>query len=82
MNLNNSIEFDNAKNILVNLDSKIYHKVSQSFKENLQNRRMYFEYKYRLLLIKKIGTQFDKLIGYTISLVKFIIYIKSHDGFI
>jgi hypothetical protein len=67
--------FNKKGSLIVNLDSKIYHKVSQSFKENLQNRRMYFEYKYRLLLIKKIGTQFDKLIGYTISLVKFIIYI-------
>jgi len=67
--------YNKIGSLIVNLDSKIYHKVSQSFNENLQNRRIYFEYKYRLLLIKKIGTKLDALIGYTVSLVKFIIYI-------
>ncbi len=36
---------------------------------------MYFEYKYRLLLIKKIGSFFDKFFGYGISIIKFFLYI-------
>ena len=47
---------------------------TQSFK-NLSKRRMYFEYKYRLLLIKKIGTFYDKLFGYSVSIIKWFIYL-------
>jgi GT2 family glycosyltransferase len=58
----------------VNLDVKIYHKVTQSFKSHHKPRRIYFEYKYRLLLIKKIGSFSDKFFGYVISIIKYILY--------
>jgi GT2 family glycosyltransferase len=58
----------------VNLDVRIYHKISQSFKDHHKLRRLYFEYKYRLLLIKKIGSLSDKFFGYTVSILKFSIY--------
>jgi hypothetical protein len=57
----------------VDLNTIIYHSVTQSFR-NLSNQRIYYEYKYRLLLIKKIGTLLDKFFGYSISLVKFVLY--------
>ena len=58
----------------VNLDVRIYHKISQSFKDHHKLRRLYFEYKYRLLLIKKIGSLSDKFFGYTVSILKLSIY--------
>ena len=60
--------------LVVDRDSKIFHSVTQSFK-GLNKRRIYFEYKYRLVLIQKIGTWLDKLLGYSISLIKFILYV-------
>lgn len=74
------IEFSNRldknKNSLwVNLDSKIYHKGTQSFKKNLTKRKIYFEIKYRLLLIKKIGTFTDKFFGYSCHIIKLMAYI-------
>ena len=60
--------------LVVDRDSKIFHSVTQSFK-GLNKRRIYFEYKYRLVLIQKIGTWIDKLLGYSISLIKFILYV-------
>ena len=66
--------FDKEGSLVVDLDTKIFHAITQSFK-NLSTRRMYFEYKYRLLLIRKIGTFFDKLFGYSISVVKWFIYL-------
>ncbi len=71
----NRIKFEkNDNSLIVNLDSVIYHKVTQSFNANLTYRRIYFEYKYRLLLIKKIGTINDKIFGYTISILKHLGY--------
>ena len=58
----------------VNLDAKIYHKVTKSFKSYHNYRRVYFEYKYRLLLVKKIGSLSDKIFGYTISIIKYCAY--------
>ena len=68
--------------LLVDLDSKIYHGVSKSFTD-IPLKRIYFEYKYRLLLIKKIGTPFDKFFGYSVSILMFFAYlmfffIKKH----
>ena len=60
--------------LIVDRDLKILHSVTQSF-INLNKRRIYFEYKYRLVLIKKIGTFFDKVFGYSLSIIKFILYI-------
>jgi len=59
---------------MVNLNSKIFHAVTQSFKPKHSFRRKYFEHKYRLLLVKKIGTQNDKIMGYTVSIIKFGLY--------
>ena len=58
----------------MDLNLKIYHKVTQSFRSN-SYRRIYFEYKYRLLLINKIGNIFDKLFGYFVSMIKYIIIV-------
>lgn len=66
--------YDKKGSLRVDLDTKIFHAVTQSFK-NLSKRRMYFEYKYRLLLIKKIGTFYDKLFGYSVSIIKWFIYL-------
>jgi GT2 family glycosyltransferase len=60
--------------LIVDRDLKILHSVTQSF-INLNKRRIYYEYKYRLVLIKKIGTFFDKVFGYSLSIIKFILYI-------
>jgi len=59
--------------LIVDRNLKIFHSVTQSF-IGLNKRRIYFEYKYRLVLIKKIGTWLDKLFGYSISLIKLILY--------
>jgi len=67
--------YDKKGSLMVNLNSKIYHKIAESFKNKLMNKRLYFHTKYNLLLLKKIGTQSDKLFGYTISIIKLIIYI-------
>ena len=59
--------------LIVDKNVKVYHAVTQSF-SYLTKRRVYFEYKYRLVLIKKIGTLFDKIFGYSVSIIKFILY--------
>ena len=69
-----SIRLKKYGDLKVNLDAKIYHKVTQSFRSSHNFRRVYFEYKYRLLLIKKIGSLSDKLFGYSISLAKYLLY--------
>ena len=60
--------------LVVDRNLKIFHSVTQSF-VGLNKRKIYFEYKYRLVLIKKIGTFFDKFFGYSISLIKLGLYI-------
>ena len=72
----------NSRSLFVDNDVNIYHGVTQSFR-SLNKRRIYFEYKYRLLLIKKIGSFWDKFFGYQVSLIKFSLYlilffIKKH----
>ena len=76
--------YTNPGSLIVDRNIKIYHAVTQSF-VNLSRRRIYFEYKYRLVLIKKIGTIGDKLFGYSISLIKFFLYCclfmkKKHNS--
>jgi GT2 family glycosyltransferase len=66
--------FTKNGSLIVDLNSKIYHSVSQSF-INLNKKRIYFEYKYRLVLIKKIGTISDKLMGYSISIFKLLVHL-------
>ena len=60
--------------LMVDRNIKIFHSVTQSF-INLEERKIYYEYKYRLLLIKKIGTTMDKVIGYFFSIIKSLLYI-------
>tara|TARA_A100001015_G_scaffold96650_1_gene107318 strand:- start:489 stop:1490 length:1002 start_codon:yes stop_codon:yes gene_type:complete len=66
--------FTSRGSLIVDRNIKIYHSVTQSF-INLNKRKIYYEYKYRLLLIKKIGSTMDKLIGYTFLFIKFLLYI-------
>ena len=66
--------FKEKGSLIVNRNIKIFHSVTQSF-VNLEKRKIYYEYKYRLLLIKKIGSSSDKLIGYSFSLIKSLLYL-------
>ena len=66
--------YDKPGSLIVDRNIKIYHAVTQSFKPQHAFRRKYFEHKYRLLLINKIGTYSDKIIGYSISIIKFFLY--------
>lgn len=73
----------NDNSLLVDLDTEIYHGVSKSFTK-IPIQRKYYEYKYRLLLIKKIGSRLDKLVGYSVSILKFFAYLilfftKKHN---
>jgi GT2 family glycosyltransferase len=60
--------------IVVDLDQKIYHSVSHTVGANWA-KNIYYNYKYRLLLLKKIGTWSDKFIGYNVFLLKFFFMI-------
>ena len=66
--------YNKPGSLIVDRNIKIYHAVTQSFKPQHSFRRKYFEHKYRLLLINKIGTYSDKIIGYSISIIKFFLY--------
>lgn len=66
--------YDKPGSLIVDRNIKIYHAVTQSFKPQHAFRRKYFEHKYRLLLISKIGTYNDKIVGYSISIIKFFLY--------
>ncbi len=56
----------------IDLDQKIYHAVSTTVGKNWA-KNIYYNYKYRLLLVKKIGSFWDKFFGYTIPVIKLII---------
>ncbi|MDC3036037.1 glycosyltransferase family 2 protein [Candidatus Pelagibacter sp.] len=60
--------------IVVDLDQKIYHAVSHTVGSNWA-KNIYYNYKYRLLLVKKIGSWSDKLLGYSVFLFKFSLMI-------
>jgi GT2 family glycosyltransferase len=60
--------------LVVDLNQKIYHSVSHTVGTNWA-KTIYYNYKYRLVLIKKIGTNLDKFFGYSIFLIKLIIMI-------
>ena len=59
----------------VNLESEIYHEVAQSIKIDLNNNRSYQEFKSYLILIKKIGTFWDKFFGYLLALAKLLYFL-------
>ena len=58
--------------LFIDLDQKIYHSVSHTVGTNWA-KTIYYNYKYRLLLIKKIGTASDKIFGYSIFFIKLLI---------
>ena len=58
--------------LFIDLDQKIYHSVSHTVGTNWA-KTIYYNYKYRLLLIKKIGTTSDKIFGYSIFFIKLLI---------
>ena len=58
--------------LYVDLNQKIYHSVSYTVNNNWA-KTIYYNYKYRLLLIKKIGTFSDKFFGYSVYAFKFVI---------
>ena len=60
-----------GKQLCVDLDEKVYHFVSVTVGKNWA-KNIYYNYKYRLLLIKKIGNLSDKVFGYSISIIKFL----------
>ena len=58
--------------LAVDLDQKIYHSVSYTVGSNWA-KTIYYNYKYRLVLIKKIGSVLDKFIGYSTFIIKLLI---------
>lgn len=57
--------------LCVDLDEKVFHFVSVTVGRNWA-KNIYYNYKYRLLLIKKIGNLSDKFFGYSVSILKFL----------
>ena len=63
--------------LFVDLNQKIYHSVSYTVNNNWA-KTIYYNYKYRLVLIKKIGSLADKFFGYSIFILKlFIMFFLS-----
>lgn len=60
--------------LYVDLNEKIFHAVSHTVGKNWA-KNIYYNYKYRLLLVKKIGTFWDKFFGYSIPIIKLFICI-------
>ena len=58
--------------LMADLDEKIYHHVSLTVGSNW-SKNIYYNYKYRLLLVKKIGTVSDKIFGYSFAILKFVL---------
>ncbi len=58
--------------LAIDLNQKIYHSVSHTVGTNWA-KTIYYNYKYRLVLIKKIGTNADKIFGYSIFFIKLLI---------
>ena len=73
---------DTSESLKIDLDTKVYHHVSSTVGKNW-GKNIYYNYKYRLLLVKKIGTISDKFFGYLFALLKFsisifLIFKKKH----
>ena len=58
--------------LAVDLNQKIYHSVSYTVNNNWA-KTIYYNYKYRLVLIKKIGSSSDKIFGYSIFVIKLLL---------
>lgn len=60
---------------MVNCDVRVYHEVAKSASINGEKKRTYMEHKSFLLLIKKIGTFWDKAFGYSYGFLRLFFYI-------
>jgi len=60
--------------LFIDLNQKIYHSVSHTVGTNWA-KTIYYNYKYRLVLINKIGSTADKFFGYSVFVIKFLIMI-------
>jgi GT2 family glycosyltransferase len=60
--------------LFIDLNQKIYHSVSHTVGTNWA-KTIYYNYKYRLVLINKIGSVADKFFGYNMFVFKFFIMI-------
>ncbi len=60
--------------LVVDLDQKIFHEVSHTVGKNWA-KNIYYNYKYRLVLINKIGNSLDKILGYSVYFLKFILFL-------
>ena len=70
-----SVRMKDCKDSLkVDLNEKTYHYVSHTVGKNWA-KTIYYNYKYRLLLINKIGNGLDKFFGYSFSIIKFLLSI-------
>jgi len=73
-----------SRNHYVDLNEKIFHHVSGTVGKNW-GKNIYYNFKYRLLLINRIGTKSDKIFGYSIYVLKlvlsfFLLFQKKHSS--
>ena len=62
----------NGGYLMADLNERIYHHISLTVGTNW-SKNIYYNYKYRLLLIKKIGTISDKIFGYSFAILKLLL---------
>ena len=72
------------ESLWADLNEKIYHHVSGTVGKNWA-KNVYYNYKYRLVLIKKIGNVYDKFFGYSFAVLKLflsllLIFDKHHSS--
>lgn len=75
---------ESEESLWADLDEKIYHHVSATVGVNWA-KNLYYNYKYRLVLIKKIGNIYDKFFGYSFAILKLLIsfllsFKKEHSS--
>ncbi len=75
---------ESKESLWADLDEKIYHHVSETVGKNWA-KNIYYNYKYRLVLIKKIGNIYDKTFGYSLAILKlflsfFLIFDKYYSS--
>lgn len=63
---------ENKDSLWADLNEKIYHHVSGTVGRNWA-KNVYYNYKYRLVLINKIGSIYDKIFGYSFAILKLLI---------
>ena len=70
-----SCRLSNLGKLGVFSDSVIYHEVAQSIRIDFNNNRSYQEFKSYLILIKKIGSFWDKFFGYSVAVIKLFYFL-------